>query len=113
MTKIQYSPIALEDLQHIKSYITDNWGENVAQRILKKIISDIKTLEQYPMLGVNLGSIIDVPTDYRYIFSEKNYVFYLLEVDKIRIVRVLNEQQNYMQKLFGFSLESDEDYIDK
>lgn len=112
MPKVEYSPIALEDLKHIKDYITANWGANVAKRILKKIISDIKRLEQYPMLGVNLGRIIDVPTDYRYIYSERNYVFYILEVDKVRIIRVLNEQQNYMQKLFGINSQSRKDYDD-
>lgn len=50
--------------------------------------------------------MIDVPTKYRYILSEKNYIFYYLEADKIRIVRVLNELQDYIQQLFGDSSES-------
>ncbi len=44
--------------------------------------------------------MIEVPTDYRYLFTEKNYVFYYLEADKIRVVRILNEQQDYMVQLF-------------
>lgn len=110
MPKVEYSPKALEDLQHINNYISDNWGEDVAKKIMKKITSDIRRLEDYPVLGTDLGKIIDVPTEYRYIFSEKNYVFYRLEFDKIRIVRVLNEQQDYMQQLFGISSASDKDY---
>jgi len=110
MPEVEYSPVALEDLQRIRNYISSNWGENVAKRVLKKITSDIRRLEQYPVSGVDLGKIIDVPTEYRYLFLEKNYVFYHLELDKIRIVRVLNEQQDYMQQLFGISSESDEDY---
>lgn len=54
--------------------------------------------------------VYDVPTEYRYLFSEKNYVFYHLEFDKVRIVRVLNEQQDFMQQLFGIGSDSDEDY---
>ena len=110
MAKVEYSPAALVDLQRIRDYILANWGETVVQRIMKKITSDIRSLEQYAILGVGLGNIVDVPTEYRYLFSEKNYVFYHLEFDKVRIVRVLNEQQDFMQQLFGISSDSDEDY---
>lgn len=110
MPKVEYSPAALEDLQFIRDYISSNWDENVAKRVLKKIISDIRRLEQYPASGVDLGKIIDVPTEYRYLFSEKNYIFYHLELDKVRIVRVLNERQEYMKQLFGVSSASDEEY---
>jgi toxin ParE1/3/4 len=109
MAKVDYSPAALEDLQRTRDYILDNWGENAAKRILKKIMSDIRSLEQYPVLGVGLGKIIDVPTDYHYLFTEKKYVFYYLEFDKIRIVRVLSEQQDFMHQLFGISSEYNEE----
>lgn len=104
--RIDYSPMALEDLKDINDYLLENWGESMAKKSLRKIISDINTLSEYGRLGSDLGQIIDVPTKYRYILSEKNYVFYYLEVDKIKIVRVLHERQNYMEKLFGDSSQS-------
>ncbi|HML36873.1 MAG TPA: type II toxin-antitoxin system RelE/ParE family toxin [Bacillota bacterium] len=103
MPKIEYAPKALEDLQRIQKYIADNWGKNVAERVLKRITSDIKRLEQYPVSGMDLGKMIDAPTEYRYLFSEKNYVFYRLEPDNIRVIRILNELQDYMEQLFGTS----------
>lgn len=108
MSKVEYSPLALEDLKSINHYVTDNWGGGVANRILMKIISDIRHLEQYPLSGVNLGKIIDVRTEYLYLLSERNYVFYHIEFDKIRIIRMLNEKQDYVQNLFGAGSESDE-----
>jgi plasmid stabilization system protein ParE len=110
MPKLEYSPMALEDLQYIHSYILANWGENVAKRILKKITTNIRSLEEHPLLGVGLGKIIDVPTDYRYLFIDKNYIFYHLESDKVRVVRILNDQQDYMLQLFGKRVELEEDY---
>lgn len=107
MLKVEYSPMALEDLKDINDYIIANWGENAAKRILGKITSSIRKLEQYPALGIDLGNVIDLPTKYRYIFSEKNYIFYYLEIDKIRIIRVLNERQDYMQQMFGLSIQDD------
>ncbi len=109
MPKLEYSPMALNDMQHLRDYILANWGENDAKRILKKMTSDIRRLEEHPLLGVDLGKIIDVPTDYRYLIAEKNYVFYHLEVEKVRVVRVLNEQQDYMKQLFGIITETSED----
>lgn len=113
MVKLEYSPKALEDLQHIRDYIIANWGESIAKRILQKITADIRRLELYPLSGVDLGKIIEVPTDYRYLYTEKNYIFYHLEVDKVRVVRVLNEQQDYIQQLFGIRTEPKEDYWKK
>lgn len=110
MLKVEYSPKALEDLKLLREYISTNWGGDVAKRILNKITSDIRRLELYPLSGVDLGKIIDIANDYRYLYSEKNYVFYRLEFDTIRIVRVLNVRQNYMWQLFGISVKSDEQY---
>jgi toxin ParE1/3/4 len=101
MQKVQYSSAAVEDLQQIREYISENWGENVASKTLKKIVFDVRMLEQYPFLGTNLGKVIGVPTEYRYLFTERNYVFYRIELDKVLITRVLNERQNYLRQLFG------------
>jgi len=35
--EIVYSPTAIEDLQHLYKYIWDNWGENTAKRIRKRL----------------------------------------------------------------------------
>jgi toxin ParE1/3/4 len=103
MPTVEYSPKALLDLQQLNDYLSTNWGENTSRRILKKITSDIRRLELYSLSGVDLGKLIDVSTDYRYLFSEKNYIFYRLESDKIRIIRILNEHQDFMKQLFGIS----------
>jgi plasmid stabilization system protein ParE len=37
--------------------------------------------------------------------DQKNYIFYRIELDEIRIVRVLSELQDDMKQLFGISSE--------
>ncbi len=98
--EIVYSPTAIGDLQHLYKYIVDNWGENVAKRVLKQIASNIRSLEQFPVSGIALGNVIDTPTDYQYLYTEKNYVFYRLELNKVRIIRILNERQKFIDHLF-------------
>jgi len=109
MLKIEYSPQALEELQRLRAYISTNWGEDISRKTLKKVTSDVRRLELYPMSGVNLGKIIDITTDYHYLFSEKNYVFLRIEFDRILIVRVLSEKQDYLQQLFGISSNPNEE----
>jgi plasmid stabilization system protein ParE len=101
MPKIQYSKAALKDLQELQNYIIDNWGKDNAAQIIRIITVKVKDLERHPGLGVNLGKMIDFPTDYRYLFIEKNYVFYHLEGDAVYIVRIANERQDFMRLLFG------------
>lgn len=80
MPKLIYTPKALDDLQGIKTYIAKQFGEN----------------------------LIEYPTDYRYLVVRPNYVFYRIEKDMVKIIRILNEKQDFLQILFGISSISDE-----
>jgi len=42
-----------------------------------------------------------VPSDYCYLFVWKNYVFYDIESDAIRIINIYNEKEDFMWLLFG------------
>jgi toxin ParE1/3/4 len=101
MGNVEYSPKALEDLQKIKAYIIENFGVDAAQKALAKITGSVRRLEEYPSLGVNLGRMIDIPTEYMYTFIERNYVFYRIEGNRVLIVRILNERQDFVHILFG------------
>lgn len=105
MAKIEFSPTAREDLILLKNYINSQWGEPSSKEILNKIISDVSRLENFPLSGTSLSKIIGVPTDFYYIFTEKNYVFYRIESDKIYIIRILNERQNYLIHLLDHTVE--------
>lgn len=109
MGTVEYSPKALEDLQRIKAYIIENFEVDTAQKSLGKITTSVRRLEKYPVLGVALGRLIDIPTDYMYIFIERNYVFYRIEGNIVKIVRVLNERQDFMRILFEIHTSSEED----
>lgn len=59
-----------------------------------------------------MEDLIKYPTDYHYLIVKPNYVFYRVEGETVRIIRVLNERQDFLQILFGFSSVSEkgEDY---
>ena len=45
--------------------------------------------------------MFDVTSDYRYIFVSKNYMFYRIEDDCIKIINIYNEKEDFMWLLFG------------
>ena len=100
MLKIRYSMEAYEDLKSLKKYLSSNWGENKSGKIMKKITSDIRGLEKFPKLGAKLSRVIGFDTDYIDLFTEQDYVFYYLDKEIIKIVRIINEKQDYINKLF-------------
>ena len=108
--ELYYTPRARNDLANIKESVIEKFDdENLAAEVLKKITKTVRQLIIFPYLGQELSGITGIYTDYRYLFCEKNYVFYRIEEDKIRVIRVLNEKQDYMRILFSVSDRSEED----
>jgi len=104
MAEIKYSPKALADLSDIKGYIESEFSsKELAERILKEITNRVRQLSMFPMSGQNLSTIIDVQTDYYFLLCKKNYVFYRIENNEVRIIRILSEKKDYMKVLFGIS----------
>lgn len=44
---------------------------------------------------------MSIKTDYRYLVCGNYNVFYRIETDSVKIVRVLNARRNFMAVLFG------------
>ena len=56
-------PKALEDLQGVKSYISEQVGTGKAKTGVKKITSAARQLEIFSDEGPSLEELIDYPTD--------------------------------------------------
>lgn len=100
--ELYYTPKARNDLLQIKESIIEKFDdENLAKKILRKMTETVRQLITFPYLGQELSGITGIYTDYRCLFCEKNYVFYRIEADRVCVIRVLNERQDYMRVLFG------------
>ena len=108
MPKLIYAPKALDDLQGIKTYVAKQFSEGRAKVSVKEITSTAKQLEVFPREGSRLEELIEYPTDYYYLVVKPNYIFYRIEGDTVRIIRILNEKQDFLQILFGISSKSEE-----
>lgn len=101
MYSIQFSPLAKEDLMKLKRYLMEEFDAAIASEKMKRLIESIRKFEKYPLLGRPLTNLIDIPTDYMFFVSDKNYIFYRLEKDVVRIIRVLDTRQDFMNILFS------------
>lgn len=108
MPKLIYSPKALDDLRGIKDYVARQFGEGKAKSCVKEITSTAKQLELFSGEGPHLEDLIGYQTDYQYLVVKPNYVFYRVESDTVRVIRILNEKQDFLQILFGISSISEE-----
>ncbi len=75
---------------------------------MRKLLSDIRRLEEYPETDIKLFERFGIVTDYKCIYTNKNYVFYRIENDVIKIIRVLDNRRDFMYVLFGIPMLSDE-----
>ncbi len=108
MKQLNLSPEALNDLQQTKAYIATEYGEDFAKKIVGNIMDSIGNLLMFPDTGVSMFARYGIACDYLYIVSNHNYVFYRKEGEYIRVIRVLNEKQDFMYTLFGIKTTSQE-----
>ena len=101
MKKIKYSPDAADKLKALKNAITQQYGSEKAKEIIKTIMNAIRGLAENERKGPEVSRMFGVRTDYRYLFVSKNYVFYRIEDDCIRIVNLYHEREDFMWQLFG------------
>ena len=100
--KLHVSPEALDDLQGIREYIAGKLeNPTAAQDTVSRITGAIRNLSDFPAIGAPLSSIIDMPTDYRFLVSGNYLVFYRQEGDGVYVVRVLYARRDYIRILFG------------
>lgn len=103
MKKIKYSPDAADKLRELKKAISLQYGEDKAKEITKKITDAIGGLCANEKEGPEVARVFGVPSDYRYLFVSRNYVFYRIEEKYIHIINLYNEKEDFMWQLFGIN----------
>lgn len=109
--KLKYSPDARDKLREIKAQITETHGNELAFKILYKITSDIRGLQDNPNKGSSVEALLGSPTPYRFLHVEHNYAFYRLERNTVFVTDIYNERENFMWEMFRVSLRA-QDSID-
>lgn len=93
---------ARNDLKEIRDYISIKLeNEKSAIKIVGSIIRRMSQLKDMPEIGTPLSLRVNFETDYRYLVCGNYNVFYRIETDTVKIIRVLNARRDFMAILFG------------
>lgn len=115
MRKVELSQIVRRKLQLLRAHLTTEFGSNVSTQTIKKITNTARSLGKFAEKGVSVSAMYGIDCDYRYIYVKHNYLFYRIEKDKVIIVEMFDDREDFMYKLFGISTTSQEseDYWDE
>ena len=101
MLKLRINPLALQDLKDIKEYIAVSLDNpKAAKKLVEKIIKRYESLKEYPFVGIDLSSKIEVKTDFRYLVCDNYIIFYKVDIKFVSIYRILYGARDYMKILF-------------
>ena len=100
--RIFYKKTALDDIRKTEQYIRQQLrNKKAALELTQRITRAISQLSDQPYMGTPLSSKVDLETDLRFLIVSKRLIFYRVDVDRIKITRVLDGRQDYMTHLFN------------
>ena len=68
------------------------------KRLLK---SRIRSLRKFPYQGESLKDIYEFDTIYRRLYVPPNNIIYYVDNEKIEVVNIYHDREDYLTKLFG------------
>ena len=108
LKKVEYSQSVRRKLKNLKTHLTTEFGAEVSRKFIKQITDAARGLGNFEEKGILVSSMYGIECDYRYIYVGHNYLFYRIEMEKIIIVEMFDEREDFMYKLFGISTTSPE-----
>ncbi len=93
--RISLTKRAQRNYRSIKEYITNEWGERVAEAFEQKIIDFLDILEDFPEIGV-----IEIPEKkiHGFQLTKQTRVFYRIKEKRIIILTFFDVRQNPKKK---------------
>nr|QDS03346.1 Type II toxin-antitoxin system RelE/ParE family toxin [uncultured bacterium] len=102
MFEIKIAPQAAADLLEIKDYIEKELQNSIAaHNTISKIIETYENLTAFPNGGIPVDKYVSFPTDYKFVLANNYSIFYRIEDEVIRIVRILYSRRDFIRILFG------------
>lgn len=102
MFEVKVSPQAAEDLLEIKDYIENELLNPIAaQNTVEKIVEKYEDLVNYPEIGIPVERYVSFPTDYKFVLADNYSIFYRIEEDCVKVIRIMYSRRDFVRILFG------------
>ena len=98
--RIKYSPDAREKLKYIRKY--------VGKKVTVTIMNSIRRLSSAPYKCPTVESMLGILNPYHFLHIEHYYIFYRVEEDIVFISDIYSEREDFMWKMFGINLRTQE-----
>ena len=99
--KIRYTPAARQDLLDLRTYLTSEFGLDVAAKAVSNIVADISNLKQFPALMRTLSDKVSRPTEYKYFLCGRYSIAILsATATVISVIRILDGRTDYSRTIF-------------
>ncbi|MDD3254130.1 MAG: type II toxin-antitoxin system RelE/ParE family toxin [Lachnospiraceae bacterium] len=108
MKRVEYSQIVRKKLRSLKAELAQRFGIDIATTAIRGITGVARGLGQFEDKGKLVSAMYDIDCEYRYLYVAHTYLFYRVEKEKIVVVEMFNEKEDFMQKLFGIVTTSQE-----
>ncbi|MBR6296989.1 MAG: type II toxin-antitoxin system RelE/ParE family toxin [Treponema sp.] len=101
MFEVKVSPQAAEDLIGIRDYIENELQNPIAaQNTVLKIVETYENLSNFPEAGISVEKYVGFPTDYKFVLANNYSIFYRIEDEVVRIIRIMYSKRDFVRILF-------------
>ncbi|MEF9879971.1 MAG: type II toxin-antitoxin system RelE/ParE family toxin [Clostridia bacterium] len=105
MNKLQLSPVALDDLVEIKTYIEQELqNPDAAVKTVGDITKRLRMLQDHADLGTRISTAIRLATDEWFLVCGKYLAFYHTAIDAVHVDRIIFNKRNYQSLLFDWKI---------
>lgn len=94
MGKVVWTKTALDQLERVVKYISEERGNSYAKTVGTRIIERTEQLEDFPEIGQREPLLQNKKSEYRYLVAWSYKIIYRLSKDKITISRIFHTAQN-------------------
>ena len=102
MVEVKLSPRAAEDLLEIKNYIENELQNPIAaHNTVETIVKTYEDLAKDPDVGIPVDRYVPFPTDYKFVLANNYSVFYRIEKDVVKVIRIMYSRRDFVKILFG------------
>ena len=88
-------------LAQITNYVSAEFGAKRGSEAKRFLKNRIRSLRKFPYQGESLRDLYGFDTVYRRLYVPPNNIMYYVDDEKIEVVNIYNDREDYLMKLFG------------
>jgi hypothetical protein len=98
--RIKYSPDSRDKLKTLR--------KELGKKFTDGIINGINSLTDNPKKCPSIENILGIPSPYYFLHIQYHYIFYRIDRDIIYVTDIYNEREDFLGKMFGIKLRTQE-----